>query len=172
MVKKFSVGLVMLVALIVSPFLLAGCGNNGNGGEDEMNGEFFELNVLYSNGCLGVNDLKDASYFFNGGVVKIIESGIVVTISHSPRKKEYLGTDVILAIKHTRLRQLNDTGVTNAVVSDVQVKYFGTFNGIVIVLISDEHTGGSGMPESLIVGGVVFETIDVGNSLLAWKPVA
>ena len=81
---------------------------------------------------------------------------------------EGLDTGIAKQIKQTYLKEfLSD--YPKATVKDAWiVKYYGTYNGCVVVMMGDNYTGYTDALWGMEVAGVAFKFKD-GNSIRAWK---
>ena len=129
-------------------------------------GEFYSLEEAYEKGWISKNDLMNIAYYKNGN--KLFEE--VENFTPSPKNPETLSEETENAIKETRAYDLR-IGQFNfeAISGDVYIdEYLGTYNGYVVVMLSDKYTNFAAMESFDNIDGVTIYYSD-SQGISLWK---
>ncbi len=117
-------------------------------------GSFYSLDEAYENGWLTQNDLKNIAYYYHTrhGETDHVDE----TFIPNPKTPESLEEDIQYKIKRTYLNKIID--MPNGSFDRVAIyDYFGTYNGNIIVYISDTyHAYDYVFEQEYEIGGVCF----------------
>ena len=166
MIKKLTKLISMGVVLIMCVGILCACNKNDDDFRNPRNGEpqageFYTLQQAYDNGWLSKGDLRNIAYYWGG-------SGQRKGFKPTPKDPEELSAETELAIKEDRAHRLREQGTENAVADGVRItNYFGSYDGLVAVLIYDNYSGGADVIVEKYVGGVKFMYPN-SNQILVW----
>lgn len=150
MVKKIKI-IVVLILVVSASMLLVGCVQD--------RGDFYSLQEAYNNGWLTKEDLQT-----------------IANHHTNPEQGPKLSEKTERAIKETRAYDLRygvETGGNikepSATVKDVIVTgYYGEYNGLFAVMITDAYTYTNDAIRDIDIAGVTFHYTD-GNRILVWK---
>ncbi len=133
-------------------------------------GEFFSLQEAYDFGYIDLDDLKSMAYYLNEG--KDMEG-----ITPKPIEPSELDEQTRADIKETEVRYLkmqhdwdDDVSVDNITIN----AYFGTYNGLIAVIVDDDYYSYMNLEVvswPKIVAGVIFNYKGSSKSIVLWKPL-
>lgn len=161
MKRKIIAISVLLVIAIVFVSTLVGCNNL------EPKGKFYSLQQAYDDGLITVEDLQSiACYLCNW--IDCSE------ITPTPKNPETLDEKTVSKIKNDSLikllaekdkdgRQLYPKATTK----DIYVKYYGTYNDMIAVVVENGFVGYADVILEDVIGGVTF--IYSGPFPILWK---
>jgi hypothetical protein len=161
MLKK----LICLGIAIMMLFSLAACET-----KEKITGTFFSLQEAYDQGFLTVEDLKSIAYYQNLSYYQYIGSDDE-KYTPIPKNPDVLSTETEKAIKETQADILRNGILPEKTAKEEDItilKYYGTYNTYVAVMITDAYTEYSQALRNITVAGVLFHYSD-GNSILIWK---
>ena len=164
--KKLTRLICLIIALVTSVGILCACNKNDDNFRNPRNGEpqageFYTLQRAYDNGWLSKGDLRNISYHRTG-------DGQRKGFKPTPKDPETLSTETELAIKEDWARLLREQETVNAVADDVTIlNYYGIYDGLVAVLMTDIYSGYADAIFEKYVGGVKFRYPD-SNQILVW----
>ncbi|MDE7454442.1 MAG: hypothetical protein K2M64_01280 [Clostridia bacterium] len=158
--------IIRLISTIVLITLILGCVMVVvMGCTEEVNGRFYRLQEAYDEGLLTQEDLLNIAYYHNGGI-KGNED--LFPENYVPKQKDNLDNSVTRKVKQGYLNQFYSKD-ENTSIDDVTIlQYYGTYNGCVAVMISDEYSGVSTAIVELTVANVWIKFMD-GREIIIWK---
>ena len=112
--------------------------------EEKIKGEFYSLEEAYENGWLDIEDVKDI-YYYHGEPFLYAGGKNPPKPDFEPRPKtpEILSAKIEKAIKQTWLDEWIESDewyIENGKLSAVHIKYYGTYNGYVAIMMHDDYT--------------------------------
>lgn len=134
-------------------FVLAGAGCSPEQTYARSEGGFYSLEEAYENGWLTQDDLKNIAYYYHDAQEVDVSDE---TFAPSPKDPETLSAETEYKIKRT---YLNDViGKEDGSFEHVFIYgYYGTYDGNVVIAISDDYHGYDYVAEPQYnVGGVTF----------------
>ncbi len=155
--------IVLGMALIMCLAIFTGCNQ-----EEKKVGAFYTLKEAYDEGWLLIDDLRSIAYYQSG----VQDEPNFVPI---PKNPENLSGESEIAIKKTYLANLlaqtNSSGkklYPRAKMDDINILgYYGTYNDLIAVKISDEYSGFADVVVELTIAGVTFTYS--GACVVIWK---
>ncbi len=131
----------------------------------KQRGEFCTLQEAYDQGLLTQDDLKNIAYYQNGGSDD-------ENFEPMPKTPESLSDKTEKAIKETRaydLRNQDTNPIKKAKAKDVTIlKYYGTYNNCVAVMITDYYHSYDLMEWDIEIEDVLFHYSN-GNRIIIWN---
>ena len=129
-------------------------------------GEFYSLEKAYEKGLITKNDLMNIAYYQNGN--KLFEE--VENFTPSPKNPETLSEETENAIKETLVYITNQNNSnTKATKNDFKIfKYYGTYNDIVVIMISSIYANHMDVVSYENIDGITFFYGNT-NSITLWK---
>ena len=162
--KKLTKLICLGIVLVMCVGILCACNKNDDDFRNPRNGEpkageFYTLQQAYDNGWLSKGDLRNIAYHKTG-------DGQRKGFTPTPKDPETLSAETELAIKEDWTRLLREQGTENAVADDVTIhNYYGIYDGLVAVFVSDNYSGGVGTFFEIYIGGVAFNYFEIGLRL-------
>ena len=161
MKKIFSV-LIALISVISIAFAFGGCG-----GKDEK--KFYTVTEAYEEGLLTREQIMSIAYYHHEGI---------------RRNEEVMGEDYIpLPLTPEKLSDKTENCLKQAYLNEyyqdknyaelsgVKIdRYYGTYNGQVVVMMSDDYSGGADIEWEEKVAGINIYYIN-GNSIKVWGKI-
>lgn len=158
MSKKIVCLGVTLVIVVIMMLSMTACA-------PKQRGTFYTLEEAYDQGLLTQDDLKSIAYYQNG-------ESEDEDFEPMPKNPEELSEKTEKAIKETRaydLRNRNPKPIEEAKAKDITIlKYYGTYNDCVAVLLDDMFGGYFPIEREVIIAGVSFYYIGSDN-IMIWK---
>ena len=173
MTKKISKTVAFILMLGIIFVSVAGCypANAGSDlqlqiepqeDDDEMidpidvDGAFYSLQRAYDNEWLTISDLQSIANHQNQGT----------------KPSDILSAELKAEIKETaaeNLRTNSTNPIPEATAADITIiKYYGTYNNCIAVMISNIYTESSAALRDVEVAGIMFNYFN-GNSITVWK---
>ena len=149
MKKKILTILALGVMVIMTLGLFAGCGN--------FAGNFYSLQEAFDNEWLTHEDLQSLSYYYS---FKVVDGGSNKDEDFVPKPKdpELIDRSTEKAIKQSYLTENKiKKDFPFASIDRIHVEYFGTYNGYIAVIVSDDYYGYDYLFEDTIIDGVLFK---------------
>lgn len=147
-----------LIIVIVCALTLVGCNNL------EPKGEFYTLQQAYDDGLITQEDLWSIAYYYCNGIDYSDFNGVDYSaITPIPKNPKILDEKTLAKITNDALikllaekdkdgRQLHP----KATAKDIRVGYYGTYNGMIAVVIEDSFTPYVDVELQDTIGGVIF----------------
>lgn len=126
--------------------MLAGCG-------ELPTGSFYDLDEAYEMGFLTQNDLKNIAYYYHtrNGDTEHVDP----TFTPSPKNPETLDEKTQRAIKQDYLNKVID--MPDGSIDHVFIYYYyGTYNGNIVIHVTDDYYCYDYLFEDVNIGGVNF----------------
>lgn len=157
--KKILIILSAILAAVLLCCGIVGC-------TSQPDGTFYSLDEAYTNGWLSQDDLKNIAYYYHTqhGETEHIDESFTPT----PKTPETLSEEVQKKIKRTYLNDVLDMpdGSLDRVIIH---NYFGTYNGNIVLHISDDYNGYDYVFDPVHeIGGVSFYEY-VSAFLRVWR---
>ena len=170
MKAKIVSSALLLVIVIVCASTLVGCNKL------EPKGEFYTLQQAYDNGLIIEEDLWSIAYYYCNGIDYSDFNGIDYSaITPIPKNPKILDEKTLAKIKNDALinllAQKDKDGrqlYPKATAKDIRVGYYGTYNGMIAVVVDNSFTAYTDVIVEDAVGGVIF-TYGNGAFPILWK---
>lgn len=142
----------------------------------EKKGEFYTLWQAYEQGLLSIEDIKNVAYYQNTllGIDYALEEGLIqedyVPLPLNPEKLSYADELTIRESAAYGYRNAADNaGDKDAAPEDFVIeKYYGTYNGCVVIMMHKKDLAFTDALWSETIEDVVIQYLN-GNSICVWK---
>lgn len=142
----------------------------------EQKGEFYTLGQAYEQGFLNIDDIRNVAYYQNTllGIDYAVKEGLIqddyVPLPLNPEKLSYADE---LAIRESAAYDCTNAADTadykDAAPEDFVIeKYYGTYNGCVVIMMHKKGQAFNGALWSETIEDVFIQYLD-GNSICVWK---